>query len=391
MKRRTGLAAFAVAFGLTGLGMTLSADEQDDNDNPLAPPENLDEPFRIGYIEGDPFVNFAGTLEGIVTGLTMIGWLENTEELPYVSGQEDSAAMWAWLSEQTEPGYIEFVEDAHYSMVDLSDAEVTELENRLEQDQDLDLMISMGTFAGTFLADLNDPVPFMSFSVTDAVQAGIVDGVDDSGADYKWAHLDPDRTRRQVQVFYDILEFETMGMIYEDSPGGRSRSAVQDIYDVADEIGVEIIEEHVDLPVSQADMDRYYEDVLRAHERLSEEIDAMYITFGDWDISDFPLFLEPFVEARIPTFSQTGSEEVQNGVMLSVSRADFNSWGQFGSDNIVRFLNGASLRELPQVLEDTPAIAVNIGAAEQIGYPIPFEILLVADEIHQLPEERADD
>ncbi len=34
------------------------------------------EKFRIGYFEGEPFVNFAGTFYGLLEGLQEAGWLE---------------------------------------------------------------------------------------------------------------------------------------------------------------------------------------------------------------------------------------------------------------------------------------------------------------------------
>jgi len=47
----------------------------------------------------------------------------------------------------------------------------------------------------------------------------------------------------------------------------------------------------------------------------------------------------------------------------------------------LKVLNGVSPRELPQVYGDTPSIVLNLEVADLIGYQIPFDILLAADEI----------
>ncbi|MCX6090416.1 MAG: hypothetical protein NTX88_08655 [Candidatus Atribacteria bacterium] len=193
--------------------------------------------------------------------------------------------------------------------------------------------------------------------------------------------MDPDRFRRQVEVFFDLFHFQKMGMVYEDSTVGRTYAAVTDVEAVAKERGFWVVRRLVDEPKSPDDRERYYQEVLKAHRELALEVDAMFLTVASLDVTWLPELLAPFYEKKIPVFSQLGTEEVKNGALLSVSHSDFREMGRFGAETMVRVLRGTPPEDLEQVFVDTPHIALNFDVADQIGYKIPFDILLVADEI----------
>lgn len=309
------------------------------------------------------------------------GWIENLEGLPYEPGQEDSRTMWQYLAQAEISPYIEFVDDAHYSFF-LEPESEEELMQRLEEEGDLDLVIVMGTYAGQVLSTEEHQVPVLVFSASDPVQSGIVDSLEDSGSPHVWAHLDPGRDRRQVNVFYDLFEFETMGLVYEDSELGRIFSAIDDVEEVAAQRGFDVVRRFVAEPVDSADYERYYQELLLAHEELAQEVDAFYISIASIEAKKLPKLLQPFYKYNIPVFSQIGSGEVQYGALASVARADFNDIGIFGTHIISQVLKGHSPQELPQVYMETPNIALNLAVAELVGYQVPFEVMLVADRIY---------
>ena len=86
-------------------------------------------------------------------------------------------------------------------------------------------------------------------------------------------------------------------------------------------------------------------------------------------------------EAKIPTFSQSGSEEVKYGFLASLSQAGFKYIGQYHAEILAKMFNGAQPSELPQLFEEPPKIAINIKTAEVIGFNPPVDIMLAADEI----------
>jgi len=376
----TGIFIIVIAIFLTSASIGLSQTEEEYSS--LIGQVDRKAKLRIGYVEGEPFVNYAGTFYYLIKGLEEKGWLHNTKNLPYEKGQEDSFGMWQWLAESDTGPFIEFIEDAHYS---LSDPEVNEEDifKRLEQ-KDLDLLIVMGTKAGQAMTKrVEHQVPILVFSVSNAVRSNIIKSEFDSGTDNIWAHVDSGRFRRQIEVFYDIFNFTKLGMVYEDSHIGRTYAAIGDVEEVSKENGFDVIEEHVDEWVvnDEKDRERYYREVLRANRKLAEQVDAMYLTIGNWEPEYLPTLLEPFYEKNIPVFSQQGSNEVMYGALLSLYRADFSGIGRFGAETIIKVIQGESPRSLPQTYGDAPGLVINLKVAELIEYQIPFEILLVADEI----------
>lgn len=333
--------------------------------------------WRLGYCESQPYFEFDGILYGIVKGLEKTGWLEGTSGLPYIPFQQDTGSMWDWLAAHDLGPYIEFVEDAHY---DLSVDSGDEIIKRLIEEKDIDLMILNGTLAGLTLANDQHSVPSLVFGTSNAVKSGIIKAENDSGIDHIWAHVDPGVFTRQVEVFYDIFSFKKLGILYVNDSFRRAFAAVDDVESVARKKGFEVVHHH---KVYDPDnIGQYLQDVLAAHQKLAQEVDAMYITTGAWEMSKVDELLEPFYEKKIPVFSQVGSGEVRHGALMSLARADYSGIGGFGAQTIAAVFNGALPRNLPQRYEDAPSIAINLEVARMIGYKPAFEILLAADEVY---------
>ncbi|WP_207482398.1 ABC transporter substrate binding protein [Arenibaculum pallidiluteum] len=345
------------------------------------PRRNGNRRWRIGYAEGLSFINFAGTLEGIVRGLDRQGWISDTSGMPYVDGQSDTKAMWDWLAARDDQ-YVEFVPDAHFG--GLSSAPAEPIVEQLRAG-DLDLMIVMGTVAGQKLATDAHTTPTLVFSATNPVTAGFAKSESDSGRDHVWAHMDLSRTTRQLRLFYETFRFKKLGVVYEDTAGGRGVASIGQVEEVAERLGFTLVRRFVDRPTNTRDpeiMERYYAELSRAWTEIAGEADAVYVTFGQWTPDRFPALARILIDRRVPTFSQSGPEEVERGVLMSIARADFRGIGNFGATTVARVLGGAKPRGLPQVYFDTPTIAWNLEVAQRIGFQVPFNALLAADNIY---------
>lgn len=350
------------------------------------PKTNNGHKWRIGYCETEPFSNYSGILNSIINGLQEYGWLENTQSLPYSEGQDDTGAMWNWLSKNNVSEYLEFPEDAHYTLSTMKIANGKKPEDiiidRLNSKKDIDLMIVMGTKAGILLGNDKHSVPIFVFSASNAYTSGIVKDVEYSGNSHIWAHMDTNRFKRQLQVFNDVFKFKKIGIVYEDSELGKSYTALNDIEYIAKERGFSIEREFVNESKGTHDAERYRNDLKAAYKRLAQKVDAFYITAATIDPKWLPELLEPFYKEKIPVFSQLGSDEVKAGALMSITYFDFPNMGRFGADTIIQALSGVPVEKLKQTYENTPQIILNLEVAKKIDYKPSFDIMLVADKIY---------
>lgn len=344
--------------------------------------------WRIAYVESQSFINYAATLAHLVRGLHEAGAIASLEGMPWQPEQVDTRALWDWLARQADSSPLEFVADAHYSYQGLSGAALTgaadAIAQRLRERGDIDLVIAMGTAAGKTLANSAHTTPVLVFSTSNAVKAGIVKSVEDSGKDHVWAHMDPLRYRRQLEIFHDIFGFRRLGVAYEDTSAGRTFAAVDDVEAVAAERGFEIMREPVTQLANAASKEAFHATLAQACARLAERSDALYFgVFPGIDPTRLTDIFAPLVARKIPVFAQQAPDDVRYGALMSVARADFGGIGRFGAGVMLRVLQGSKPRALSQVYENSANILLNLSVARTIGYRPGFEILLVADEVFQ--------
>ncbi len=351
---------------------------------PTTPTSNKGAPWRIGYLEGGPYINYPANLRALVLALAELGWIEAVQ-LPPQTDETDTRELWAWLSQNIHSKYIRFAPDAYWSN-NWDDARRTltkkELLRRLTRNRDIDLMLAMGTTAGQDLANNDHNVPTIVMSSSNPLASGIIKSYGDSGLDHVNARVDPTRYERQVRIFHDIFGFKKLGIVYEtDTPEGRTYGAIEDVERVARERGFEVITCHA--PFSNVSAEKAKETVKTCIAELAPKIDAFYFT-NHRGVTDTNMeqLLAPLYARRIPTFSQVGSREVKYGVLLSIARAGFKYIGGFHAETIAKICNGAKPRELEQIFEDPPRIAINLKAAQIIGYDPPVDILGSADEVY---------
>lgn len=345
--------------------------------------------WRLAYYEGGQYADYQMILKVILLGLKNLGWF--SVDLP--KEHMEHRKFWEWLSENATSDYLEFVPDAYYAPGDF-DKELrpkvkAELIQRLNEKKDIDLVLALGTWAGQDLANDEHSVPTVVASSSDPVGSGIVVSVEDSGRPHMHAKVEPERYERQIRLFHDIVPFQKLGLVYEDSPEGRTFAAYDAVKGVAQDRGFEIVECHA--PFSNVSQQEAEEAVVRCYTEIASGIDASYITVHRGvNPKSLPKLLAPLYENQVPTFSMLGSSEVQLGVLMSIAQAGFRYVGQFHADVIARILNGAKPGELSQLWQDPPKIAINLKVAEIIGYDPPVDILMASDEIYENIREPAE-
>jgi len=346
---------------------------------------NIGKKWRIGYLEGGPYTNYPDNLRALVAAFSDLGWAKKPA-FPPSADASDTKQLWSWLSKNLKSDYIEFVQDAYWSNnwdESLRPKNRKVILERLNRKKDIDLLLAMGTWAGQDLANNDHSVPTIVISTSNPIASKISKSVNDSGYDHLNARVDPTRYERQVRIFYDIFKFKRLGVVLEkDTIEGRSYAAIDDIEKVAKEKGFKVIT--CNAPFSGVPTEEAQGSVLKCHEELAPKVDAVYITVHRGvSLQKMDKLLAPFMRYKIPTFSQLGTDEVKHGVLMSIARAGFKYVARFHAETIARIFNGAKPRDLEQLFEDPPRIAINLKTAQIIGYDPSVDILGSSDEVFE--------
>lgn len=382
MPMKFWIALFGILIGCLS---TIPAGAADKEHYAITPTTHHGRKWRIGYLEGGPYGNYPLNLKALVLALADIGWVEKVDHIPQ-EDETDTASMWQWISKNIKSNYLTFVADAYWSSNwDIKSLRIqnrSAVIKRLNTGKDIDLMLAMGTWAGQDLANNKHHIPTIVISSSDPLGAKIITSYQDSGFDHINARVDPTRYERQIRIFHDIIGFTRLGIVYEtDTVEGNTYAAISDVRKLAGESHFEIAVCHA--PFSNVSKEDAFQAVLQCHRELAPKIDAFYMTVHRGvDRHGMSELLAPFFEYKVPTFSQSGSQEVQDGVLLSIARAGFKYIAAFHAQTIAKIFNGAKPRDLDQVFQDPSRIAINTKTAEIIGYDPPPEIINMADEIY---------
>jgi ABC-type uncharacterized transport system substrate-binding protein len=353
--------------------------------NPAAAEETSPKKWRVIYVEGGPYKDYYLVLGGLIHGLKTLGLIDYDAPPPLKAGGEDTYELWAWLSTNVKSERLEFLADGYYS-ANWSDDRRPEMKEkilgRLKTAGDVDLILAFGTWAGQDLVTDEHQVPVMSITVTDPVAAGIAKSETDSGLDHAHVQVEVGRNERQIRIFHDIFKFKRLGVPYDDTASGQSAMGLPTIKKMAAELGFELIPCQTRLEIN--DQEVSFRNLLNCLTLLSEKSDAIYLTVNNGMRSDrMEEILAPIMKARIPSFSQSGSNETELGALMSLGQDNYNDSGLFEARVIEAIIEGKKPRAVSQVYEAPLTLALNLKMTLAIGWNPPFEVLIAMDEIYQ--------
>ncbi len=352
-------------------------------DQSVLPTDNQGKKWRIGYVEGGPYSEYSDTFKATLRGLMELGWIEPTV-LPD-EHESETKSLWQWMAKNLKSQYILFVPDAHWTTdwepVDRKTNRIKILK-RLNQKQDIDLMMAMGTWAGQDLANSEHSVPTIVMAASDAVKAKIVPSAEDSGYGHLHARVDPTRYLRQIRLFHQYIGFKKLGIAYQNDLEGRTYAGLANVETAAKEAGFEIVPCFIPF-IEQRPLGENYVDGVNCMKELSVKVDAIYIIqHTSQDLKNMPNLILPLLEHSIPTFAQAHSGYVKHGALMSISHAGFKYVGRFHAETIARVFNGKKPGEIPQIFEAPTRIAINMETAKKIGFEPPDDMLEMADEVY---------
>jgi len=345
--------------------------------------------FRIGVIQSGNYFAYNDVLISIRDGLVDLGWAEKVPlpdkpadpESPFI---RDILKAWSGNS-----AFVEFVPEAFVDLNWTEDVEAPAAMKALLGDASgVELVISLGTDAGKFVKKLvvagQVKVPVMVESVSDPIGSGIIVSATDSGSPLVSASFDPDVYDRQIRLFHRVVGFKRLGLIYTDTDTGRAYAALDKVQQAAKDLGFQVIPntEVLEDPPDPKDIPKAEEAYLAAVRSLGTKVDAIYLAIqAGLTSNSLARVLALAEQYKIPTFIMEGPDFVKMGTMLGESNTVQIIEGLYSAKKLTRILSGVAPNTLPQVNAHMPHIALNLAEARRIGFDIPVDVVLGADDV----------
>ena len=308
---------------------------------------------RIAYFEAGPYWEFSLLHEKVVESLGRLHVLNQ----------------------------VEFPESLHISPGWGADSSVYLAEARkLMDDPSVDLIMSMGTVATkALLAENNERTPIVSIDVADPVGAGIIDAETGQGAVNLTLHYTRDKWQKVFVLFHQALPFQKLGILYHNSPDGRSYSNVNEAREVARDRGFALVE-YADL-----DQEESAQSCAEGVQSLiSQGVDAFYISAlncFDWTQENPRKIFDALHEQGIKTFARDGSVHVRQGALMGLSTLNYAPLGEFYAGRMAQLL-GFLPASVPMFEHQySPKITLNLDTARVLNLDVPLVLLITADEI----------
>lgn len=343
---------------------------------PLEPQKNLPH-IRLAYYQGGDYKDYLPVFVSILSKLKELGWVEPAAQ-SCLEGAKTVKDAWACLSARNV-GIIEFASDAFWDVAWNKSKRPSIRKQAIERlnKGDIALVLAMGTWAGQDLANNEHATPTVVASCSNALSAGVIKSVEDSGYDHVHARVDPTRYARQIRLFHEIFPFKRLGIVYEDSPEGRTYAGVDQIEKLPKELGFELATCFA--PFSGVELAVSEQAVKACCEQLAPQVDGFYLTTHRGFSNDIAAdLLDLFIANKTMVFSMGTDTLVEQGALFSIAMPEFYWAGDFLAETIARILNGAKPRSLKQIFEDPHQLVVNTKTAEKIGFRIPIDILCEA-------------
>lgn len=334
-------------------------------------------PFKIAILQSGTYWEFFEHFKGIVKGLQSSEWIDPDITIPEnihtIEGLLDSLG-------DNYSDYLEFDNTyniniewgAQMQRADIFFADVK---------PPVDMILSFGGVAGKLFAPLkNYDIPVLIEAITDPIGSGIVYSAIDSGKDFLTCRVDLNQFRRQIELFYNITDFKTLGLIYGDDEYGRLYSAVNDVEFMSRKLDFSIAR---NTSVSEKVSPETPAQYLEALESICQQADAVYIGAAT-AITEYNIIKQVadiLIRYKKPSFALEGEIRVNEGILMGVSALETEKIGIYNAMKIAAIFSGRQPRSLPQEFEGVPSVAFNVTVAGKIGMNIPLDTLSSIDHL----------
>ncbi|WP_350257303.1 ABC transporter substrate-binding protein [Scrofimicrobium sp. R131] len=225
-----------------------------------------------------------------------------------------------------------------------------------------DLILAIATPNAQAVAQAITDKPVLFTAITDPVDAGLVDSMDQPGGNMTGTS-DANPVKEQLQLIKDVVpDAKKVGIIY--SPG-EANSVVQVEWakEAVKDLGLELVE----APAVSS------QEVLQAAESLSN-VDAIYVPTDNVVVTSLETVLKVGEERQIPVFGAEG-DTVARGAIGTYGLSYFDLGYQTGQMAVRILVDGEDPATMPVETLSTPMLYLNKGAAERMGVELPESLL----------------
>jgi len=348
----------------------------------IKPCSNERQHWKIAYYEGGSFIDYSLSLRGLSKRLSDLGWIEPIT-IPDFSDKDNAQLIWEFLAHNCKSNFITFSENAFWTANWKDSTRVINRRNAIEylNKNTIDLVLALGAWAGQDLVNNEHTTATIVITSGGPLRVGIIKSADDSGYEHIFVECDPNSYKNQIELFHDIIGFERLGVMFEDSEDGRIYAHYAELEKVSQKRDFKLIVCHADEGDTKLES---FENAKRSYQVLAPIVDAMWVGIHQGESVEFlPELLKPMYDFNVPTWGVLGEPAVEKGVLLSITHQNFDEIGRWYAENIAKIFNGAKPRELSQIFKEKNHILINTETARRIEYEIPETLLEIADKIYE--------
>jgi len=221
-----------------------------------------------------------------------------------------------------------------------------------------DVILAIATGAAQTVAGKTSDIPVLITAVTDPVDAGLVNSVENPGTNVSGTS-DASPMKEQLELMLTLCpDVKTVGLLYTSSED-NSVLQVSQMKDILGNMNLEFVEQTV----------TNSNDVQQAARSLVTKCDAIYIPTDNVLASSIALVASEANNAKIPVICGE-SGQVEGGGFATIGIDYFNLGFQTG-EMAVRILNGEDISTMAVETQKNFAYTINGDVADILGITIP--------------------
>ena len=273
--------------------------------------------------------------------------------------------------DQSREGFVQALADNGYVdgdniVIDYQNAQsdqsnLSNMADRLVSDGS-DLILGIATGAAQTLAGKTSDIPILITAVTDPVDAGVVNSMDNPGTNVSGTS-DVSPMKEQLELMMQLKDgIKTVGLLYTSSED-NSVLQIKQAKEILDTMKVSYVEQTV----------TNSNDVQQAVQSLVNKCDAIYIPTDNVLASSMALVADITWPAGIPVV--TGAESmVTDGGLATLGLSYYNLGYQTG-EMAVRVLEGADISTMAVETQKEYNYIVNGDAVTAMNIQLPQELM----------------